>query len=127
MFEFIERHEILRLLECISVDPAIVHFNVCQMMTVARIRLRCVGRFSYSWDTGFVHCLEEYRATVRTNGECAKHFFPAVAVVGLRSLICIEAAQRNLQVYCGGYDPGGLPGAPSEEVAEDLNALCIGY
>lgn len=65
--------------------------------------LVCAGWVSYLWDTGVSHPLEEYCATIRDHGEPAKYFLPAVAVICLLDLICIEEAQRKLRTYRGEY------------------------
>lgn len=65
--ELIERHGMFCVLKCTPFDPAAGYSAVFKTMTVYWTPLECVGWFPYSLDTGVVHPLAEYRATVRDN------------------------------------------------------------
>lgn len=95
-------------------------------MTIDWIAPGCVGRFPYLWDIGVVHPLDEYRATVRDNGEFVKRFIPSDAVVSLESFIRVEDERHELRVYCGEYIRDKLLGAPIEVVAKELNVVYNG-
>lgn len=97
-------------------------------MTVHSIAFESVCWFQYSWNTGVIHPLDEYRATVHDRSKSTKRFLPAgtVTVISLASFIRVEDARHELRVYPGQNILKTLPGTPSMVATENLNDVYDG-
>lgn len=128
MRRFVKLYEIFRLLECTTVKPIVGYLAVSQSLTLDWDVTESAGCCTYSWDTNFVHPLDEHDTTIRDHDKPFKRFLPGISAVSLNGLwiMSLEGAFRALRVNYGEVIFDRSPSMQDEAAVANLDAVYDG-